>query len=84
MGRLVAAQLAKLIPAFGSVVSAGVAGMVTLSLGQAYHHLMSRGVWAPTKSEIDEAFRATWNVNRSMNLEKLRSQASVALGRVGR
>ncbi|NMO18722.1 DUF697 domain-containing protein [Pyxidicoccus fallax] len=70
-GRLLFEQALKLIPGLGSVLGASVAGVITLSLGQAYHALIRNGVWAPSEHEFAAAFTRFYEKNKELRLEDL-------------
>lgn len=55
-------QLAKLVPGWGSVLGASVAGAITLSLGEAYHQLLRAGVLEPSTNQVLSAFTEAWRV----------------------
>ncbi|HHO54029.1 MAG TPA: DUF697 domain-containing protein [Deltaproteobacteria bacterium] len=58
-------QLSKLVPGWGSVLGASVAGTITLSLGEAYHQLLKAGILAPTTGQVLSAFAEAWQLRTS-------------------
>jgi len=56
-GPLAAAQLSKLIPGFGSVVSAGVASVWTWAVGMTYLYFFMRGNFKPSSEEVKDLLR---------------------------
>lgn len=75
-GRLVFEQIVKLVPVVGTMLGAVIAGVITLSLGEAYHYLMKKGIWEPSKEDIVDAFLGFHEINKKMSLGELKRRAS--------
>ena len=70
-GRLVFAQAVKLVP-FGSAVGASIAAVVTLSLGEAYHQLLSAGIFEPSREQYLRAFDGVFETYKDMGIDGIR------------
>jgi uncharacterized protein (DUF697 family) len=70
-GRLIFQQLLKVVPGVGSVLGAGVAGLITLSLGQTYHHLLKQGKIEPSQEEILQKFNEFYLRNKGFDIQAL-------------
>lgn len=56
-GRWLAGSLLKFIPGAGSVVAAGVAGVLTLAFGQTYNYFFLRGEFNPDAEDLKSKLR---------------------------
>ncbi|NMO18721.1 DUF697 domain-containing protein [Pyxidicoccus fallax] len=60
-GPLAFQELVKLIPGFGSVVSSGVAGVITYAIGMTYLHFFIHGNFKPSAEEVKEVLRKQYS-----------------------
>ncbi len=74
-GPLLAQQLVKLIPGLGNVIGAGIAGALTLAIGETYLNFFARGEFSPDPAEVKAELRKQYREAKN-HQEDLKKEAA--------
>ena len=73
-GRLAFQQLVRVIPGIGSVIGAGIAGAMTLAMGETYLHFFIHGNFKPSSAEIKEMLKKKY-LKAKNHIEQIEQEA---------